>query len=67
MPDNAELIEQYEDELCQLVSRMHKDGIRHEVIRDVFQRMTNCLDTMAYAECWLSQCSPESLNKGYET
>lgn len=58
--DNPELIEEYEDELRQFVSRMHKDGIRHEVIRDTFQRMTNCLDTMAYAEAWLNQYAPRS-------
>lgn len=61
MPDNPELIEKYEDELRQLVSRMHRDGIRHEAIRDVFQRITDCLDTMAYAEAWLNCNAPESL------
>lgn len=56
--DNPELIEQYEDELQQIVSRMHKDGIRHEVIHDTFQRITNCLDTMTYAEGWLKENRP---------
>ena len=57
--DNPDLIERYELELQELIQRMHKDEIRHEVIRDVFQNMTNCLDTMAYAEGWLSQTRPK--------
>jgi len=46
MPDNPELIEKYDDELRQLVSRMHKDGIPYSTICFVLRGFWNLFARM---------------------
>ena len=58
MPDNPELIEQYESELWQIIYKMHKDGIPYETAHYILQEMTKSLDLMAYSEKWLEQYTP---------
>jgi len=51
--DNADLIEQYEIELQQLIARMHSDGLRYEVIKDLFETTTKNLGLQSHCENWL--------------
>jgi len=48
--DNPELIEKYDVQLRQLALDMRHDGIRHEVIKDLFSRLTEDLEIIAHAE-----------------
>ena len=52
MPDNAELIEKYEDELRQLIQKMHKDGISYLTIGFVLLEVIKNLGLMGYCEEW---------------
>jgi len=65
MPDNPELIDQYKDELHQLIQRMRNDGIPLDTTRFVFQETTEDLDTMVYSASGLSQDAPEKPEKGH--
>lgn len=55
MPDNADLIEQYELELWNIVYRMHRDGIRFAVTHGILQELVKTLDIQGYCEDWLNQ------------
>ncbi len=61
MPDNAELVEKYEDELFKLVRQMFKEGIDPETIRFLLQEERKNIKLMAYCQAWLSQYAPQSL------
>ena len=61
--DNADLIEQYEDELWHTIYKMHRDGICYEAAYDTLQRITKSLDIMCYSEAYLGQYAPESVKK----
>ena len=52
--DNAELIEKYIDELRQLVTRMHHDGIREEVIHFILDQAARDSETKIIAKGELS-------------
>ena len=53
--DNADLIEQSELELWQIVSKMHKAGVRFEIVHSIFQEMIKTLEMQGYCENWLNQ------------
>ena len=63
MPDNPKLIDKYDARLRQIMLDMRHDGIRHEVIHDVFETCTKDLETMARAEGELNSARTESLKK----
>ena len=52
--DNADLIERYEQELWSIISQMHRDGIRFEVIHFVVSEIVKSLEMKAYVENWLN-------------
>lgn len=51
--DNAALIERYEIELWNTIYKMHKDGIRFEVIHSIVSEMMKTLELQGYCENWL--------------
>lgn len=55
MVDNVNKIEEYELEFWNIVYRMHKDGIRFEVVHGIMQEMVKTLEMQGYCENWLSQ------------
>jgi len=55
MVDDDTLIAKSEEELWQLVDKLHKDGVRYEVIHSIFREMTQTLEAQGYAENWLKQ------------
>jgi len=65
--DNPKLIDKYDEQLRQIMLDMRHDGIRHEVIHDVFETCTKDLETMAKAEGELSPAHTERLKNGHET
>ncbi len=56
--NNADLIERFEDDLRQLIQKMHKDGIPYETIGFVLSEVIKNLKLMAYCEKWLAECTP---------
>ena len=51
--DNADLIEKYELVLWDTIHKMHKDGIRYEVVHFIVSEMVKSLEVQGYAENWL--------------
>ena len=54
MPDNADLIEKYEDKVWQIMLDMRHDGIREEVIYFVFNEAARNLEMRIIAQGELS-------------
>jgi hypothetical protein len=59
MPDDARLIEKYEDEFTTLISNMRKADIRLEVIIWLLEQLKGNLEMALYADAWLSSNAPE--------
>ena len=59
MPDNADLIEQCEDEIWQIISKLHKAGVRYTVVQFILTEMISTLELQGYCEDWLSQFLPK--------
>ena len=55
MPNKPELIEQYEDNLWEIVYNMNKDGIDFTTTKHILQEMVNNLDVMSYCERWAGE------------
>ena len=55
MPDDADLIEQCELELWEIVYKMHRAGVRFAVVHSIFQEMIKTLEMQGYTEDWLAQ------------
>ena len=53
MVDNADLIEQAEGELWQIIQRLHNAKVRYEVVHQIFVEITKTLEIQGYAEEWL--------------
>ena len=53
MPDNANLIESSQDEIFQIVEKLHKAGVRYSAIYYMLMELVKGLDTQSYAEEWL--------------
>ena len=51
--DNADLIETCELELWQTVYKMHRAGVRFEVVYQIFVEITKTLELQGYCEDWL--------------
>uniref|UniRef100_A0A6M3KZW2 Uncharacterized protein n=1 Tax=viral metagenome TaxID=1070528 RepID=A0A6M3KZW2_9ZZZZ len=58
MPDPADLIEQCEINLWQIVYKMHRAGVRYEVVHGIFQEMIKALEIQGYCEDWLLKYMP---------
>ncbi len=56
MPDDVEYIAKCEDELWQIIDKMHK-RVRFEVIHSIMQEMVKTLELQGYSENWLSTYS----------
>jgi len=50
--DDPELTAKFEDELLQLVSRMHAEGLRYETIQFMFREQLKTLELQAHCENW---------------
>ena len=62
MVDNADLIEKAEDEIWQIIAKMHKANVRYEVVHQIFVEITKTLELQGYAENWLTQYNePDAL------
>ena len=59
MPDDADLIEQCEIDIWQIVDKMHKAGVRYSIVHGIFQEMIKTLEMQGYCENWLSQYNKE--------
>ena len=55
MPDNADFIEKCEMELWDIATKMHKSGVRYEIIHGIFQEMIKTLELQGYTENWLNK------------
>ena len=53
MPNDADLIEQAEDEVWQIIERMHKAGVRYEVLDWMFENIWRSLIMKNQAENYL--------------
>ena len=53
--DNADIIEQSELDLWQIVYKMHKAGVRFEIVHGIFQELIKTLELQGYTENWLNQ------------
>ena len=53
MPDNPDLIEQFEIELQLLITRMHSDGIKYDTVHFILNEATKTLGLQAHCEKWL--------------
>ena len=54
MPDDPELIDRYDDELWQVIFKMHKD-VSYSIILFVMEEAVKNLKLMAYCERWLAE------------
>ena len=55
MVDDANLIEQSELELWGIVNKMHKAGVRYEIIFGILQEMVKTLEMQGYCENWMTK------------
>lgn len=55
MPDNPELIERYDAKFRQLLTDMHNDGLRYEVIKLLLNESIMALDIIEKAESSLTR------------
>ena len=55
MVDPVEIIAQSEDEIWQVIARMHKAGVRYTVVYQMLIEIVKTLEIQGYAEGWLSQ------------
>ena len=53
--DDADLIEKFEAELWDIVCKMHKDGIRFEIIKSILEEMVKTLEMQGYVENWMDK------------
>jgi hypothetical protein len=59
VPDNADLIEEYDDELQQLIERMHHSKIREEVIHFILDKAARDSEMRIIAKAELSPDAPQ--------
>lgn len=57
MPDDADQIEKCELEIWDIIYRMHKAGIRYEIIYNMVVEIKKTLEMQSYANNWLNQYS----------
>ena len=53
--DDADFIEKSEDEIWQIINKMHSEGVRFEVVHSILKEMVKTLELQAYCEQWLSE------------
>ena len=68
MPDNPALIEYYEDELWQVINRMHRAGLSYANILFIMEEALKSLKLQAYCENWLANItiSPQNITGSLE-
>jgi len=67
MPDDADLIEQSELDIWEIVFKMRQGGVRFSIVHGIFQEMIKTLETQEYCQDWLTQCPHESHSEGCYT
>ena len=55
MLDDADLIEQAELDIWSIIQKLHKAGVRYEVVHQIFVEIVKTLEIQGYAEQWLQQ------------
>lgn len=53
MPDDANLIEESEMQLWDIIYKMHRANIRYEVIHQIMVEMVKTLELQGYVENWM--------------
>lgn len=59
MSDNAVFIEQCEDEIWQIIAKMHRAGVRYTVVQFILTEIIKTLEIQGYCEDWLSNFLPK--------
>ena len=66
MPDNPELVDEFEDNLFKIIRQALKDGIDPETIRFLLQNERGNMKLIAYSGEYLGRYAPEKPEKGHE-
>lgn len=53
MVDNVDAIEKAEQELWQIIEKMHKQGVRYSVVHFILAEIVKTLELQSYTEDWL--------------